>query len=64
MLGFDVLLDSKCKPWLMEVNNSPSLQTDAPIDEALKRTGTRALAMVERMTPELARLLGVAPLPL
>jgi hypothetical protein len=36
ILGFDVLLDSSLKPWLIEVNHSPSFNTDAPIDERCK----------------------------
>ena len=34
--GFDVLLDSNLKPWLIEVNASPSLTADTPSDYALK----------------------------
>eukprot|EP01043_Picozoa_sp_COSAG02_P033984 COSAG02_NODE_2351_length_9081_cov_101.624137_3_plen_68_part_00 len=32
LLGYDVLLDENLRPWLMEVNLSPSLQCDDPID--------------------------------
>lgn len=36
LLGFDILLDSDLKPWLMEVNLSPSLATDSPLDLKIK----------------------------
>ena len=38
ILGFDVLIDSDLKPWLLEVNLSPSLATDSPLDLAIKST--------------------------
>ncbi|CAB4066942.1 TTLL5 [Lepeophtheirus salmonis] len=34
--GFDILIDSELKPWLLEVNLSPSLNCDAPIDLKIK----------------------------
>lgn len=37
-LGFDVLIDSKFKPWLLEVNLNPSLKCDTPFDKQLKDT--------------------------
>uniref|UniRef100_A0A3Q3L5U9 Tubulin--tyrosine ligase-like protein 5 n=1 Tax=Mastacembelus armatus TaxID=205130 RepID=A0A3Q3L5U9_9TELE len=36
LYGFDVLIDSNLKPWLLEVNLSPSLACDAPLDLKIK----------------------------
>lgn len=36
--GFDVLLDSNLKPWLMEVNVCPSLSSSSPMDKKIKTT--------------------------
>uniref|UniRef100_A0AAV2JHP7 Tubulin--tyrosine ligase-like protein 5 n=1 Tax=Knipowitschia caucasica TaxID=637954 RepID=A0AAV2JHP7_KNICA len=36
LYGFDVLIDTKLKPWLLEVNLSPSLACDAPLDLKIK----------------------------
>jgi tubulin polyglutamylase TTLL5 len=36
LFGFDVLVDSDLKPWLLEVNLSPSLATESPIDVTIK----------------------------
>lgn len=36
MYGFDILIDSNLKPWLIEVNASPSLTTTTPTDLELK----------------------------
>ncbi|KAJ7345019.1 hypothetical protein JRQ81_000969 [Phrynocephalus forsythii] len=36
LYGFDVLIDSTLKPWLLEVNLSPSLACDAPLDLKIK----------------------------
>lgn len=36
LLGFDVLIDENLKPWLLEVNLSPSLNTDSALDLKIK----------------------------
>jgi len=36
ILGFDVLIDADTKPWLLEVNQAPSFQTDSPLDHQIK----------------------------
>ncbi len=32
ILGMDIFLDKKCKPYLLEVNHTPSFATDSPLD--------------------------------
>ena len=36
ILGFDILIDRKLRPLLLEVNHSPSFHTDAPMDKDIK----------------------------
>ena len=36
IFGYDILIDSDLKPWLVEVNLSPSLATESPLDLTIK----------------------------
>jgi tubulin polyglutamylase TTLL5 len=36
VFGYDVMIDSNLKPWLVEINLSPSLACDSPIDLEIK----------------------------
>jgi tubulin polyglutamylase TTLL6/13 len=38
VLGFDIFIDAKLKPWLLEVNHAPSFSTDTPLDFDIKKT--------------------------
>jgi uncharacterized membrane protein YgcG len=36
ILGLDVMMDTELRPWLIEVNHSPSFTVDTPLDMAIK----------------------------
>jgi tubulin polyglutamylase TTLL9 len=36
MYGYDIMIDEALKPWLIEINSSPSLTADTPTDYELK----------------------------
>ena len=36
ILGFDIMLDKKLKPWLLEINESPSFNDDTEVDKEVK----------------------------
>ncbi|CAH8482830.1 unnamed protein product [Dicrocoelium dendriticum] len=36
ILGFDIMLDHKLKPYILEVNHSPSFSTDSKLDKEIK----------------------------
>lgn len=37
ILGYDIILDSDGKPWLLEINHAPSFTTDTPLDALIKK---------------------------
>ena len=48
LLGYDVIFDAALRPWLLEVNSSPSLEADHPLDEEIKGRMLRdALAILQ-----------------
>jgi tubulin polyglutamylase TTLL9 len=58
MYGYDVLVDADLKPWLIEVNASPSLTANTPADYAMKLAllhDTMAVVDMERRSAHHAR---------
>lgn len=53
LLGFDVILDDTLKPWLLEVNLSPSLNCNSPLDLKIKG----------QLIADLFNLIGIRPEP-
>lgn len=41
VLGMDVIIDHKLKPYLLEVNHTPSFTTDTPLDSVIKKNVIR-----------------------
>jgi tubulin polyglutamylase TTLL6/13 len=37
ILGMDILIDGNMKPYLLEVNHTPSFTTDTPLDKVIKK---------------------------
>lgn len=37
ILGLDIMLNSQGKPFLLEVNHSPSFNSDSPLDKEIKK---------------------------
>ncbi len=36
IMGLDIMIDTKLKPWLIEVNHLSSFGTDSPLDKKIK----------------------------
>jgi tubulin polyglutamylase TTLL6/13 len=51
ILGFDVMIDEDLKPWLIEVNNNPSLHAESPFDEALKVSVAKGTLQIIDLQP-------------
>jgi Tubulin-tyrosine ligase family len=55
VLGYDFLLDAKGRPWLLEVNHSPSFHTDSALDVAVKDALIRDTLRLVRPEPAAAK---------
>ncbi|KER26363.1 hypothetical protein T265_14005, partial [Opisthorchis viverrini] len=55
LFGFDILLDENLKPWLLEVNVSPSLHTNTKLDNEVKAEVVTDMLNIAgfRLPPEL-----------
>lgn len=51
VLGIDIFLDRKAKPWLIEVNQSPSFATDSPLDQSIKQGVLADAFKILNLTP-------------
>ncbi|KAK2960428.1 putative tubulin-tyrosine ligase family protein [Blattamonas nauphoetae] len=36
IIGFDIMLDHRLRPWIVEINHSPSFVADSPLDQKIK----------------------------
>ena len=52
VLGFDIMIDEFMKPYLIEVNHSPSFSTDSPLDLAIKTNLIRDSIIIMNLNPE------------
>jgi len=52
VLGLDIFLDDKLKPWLIEVNSLPSFASDSPLDRKVKSDLVYETINILNLTPE------------
>lgn len=52
ILGFDIIIDHKLKPWLLEVNHSPSFSTESPLDRKIKKAVIKEAIDLMNITPQ------------
>jgi hypothetical protein len=51
LLGFDVMIDSNLKPWLIEVNSGPAMSMDNNIDYQVKPDLIKDIIRMLNFTP-------------
>lgn len=52
ILGIDVMLDSECKPFVLEVNHTPSFVADTPLDRYIKFSLIKDTLILMNITPD------------
>ena len=58
ILGFDILIDAKCRPVVLEVNHTPSFSTDSTLDFDLKKQVIHdAIVLMHMTTPFKTKLI-------
>jgi hypothetical protein len=57
VLGFDILIDKRANPWLLEVNWAPSLATGSPFDVMIKRSVVTGALKIVNMRPNFKRVI-------
>lgn len=55
ILGFDVIVDQKLQPWLLEVNHAPSFATESELDQVVKTEVLQDTFTLLNLTPEARR---------
>lgn len=58
ILGFDILLDKDCKPWLLEVNNKPSMGADSEFDREVKTSVIHGAMHIINLQPNFKKCVG------
>ena len=48
----DILIDEKLRPWLLEVNHSPSFNCDSDLDKDIKKTVVADTMKILNLTSE------------
>ena len=56
IMGFDIMIDKKLKPWLLEVNHSPSLHCDSPFDKELKDSVISGTMKIMNINPKFKKI--------
>ena len=51
ILGFDIMIDKDCKPWLIEVNNKPSMAAESEFDHTLKLSVIQGAMKIINLQP-------------
>lgn len=55
LLGMDILIDSKMRPFILEVNHSPSFHTNEQVDKEVKETLIRDTFVILNLTQDIRK---------